>query len=654
MENLTPFGPGWFEGSGGSSITQQLVKNVYIEPGKRFDRRMERKIKETVIALELKRDYSDDQILEWYLNQIYYGNFAYGVEAAAQRYFGVSAKDLTLAQAAMLAGIPQAPGRYTPVLPDNLERAKVRQQEVLDLMVKHGYITQAEVEAAAAEELTYSTPSFYIKAPHFVFYVRDQVRKMCEKGMFNAPGSLSCEKVVFQGGLRITTSVDMGLQRIGEEVVEEIISQKEGTFGGHNGALVALSTGTGEILAYVGSRDFFRDDIQGQVDIVSAPRSHGSSMKPFTYLTAFEQGWVPSTIVRDAPLKLDVGGYQRAVNNWNFAHLGNITVRKALSESVNVAAVNTVMEVGVTQFQNTAHRMGITDLRRNDCGPTITLGSCEVKMLDQAYAYSVLANNGKMFGMPTVENLPDGFRELDPASVLRIEDANGKVLYEFEKPEERQVVKAEHAYMITDILSKEAIRWSQLTFGRPAASKTGTSEDFRDNVLLGYTPGPDGLVVDVWMGNADNTPMANNAFSSAGAGPIWKTFMERAHEYLKIPKNEFEAPDSIVTVRCGGRTEVFAEGEQPTKPGVCRAPRPASSGPEPNPKPTPTPSVPRFPTRTIPTPTAAPEPTPTPVSMPEPSPTPIPTEAPEVSPTSTPEATPADGGGGDADARGSG
>jgi membrane peptidoglycan carboxypeptidase len=342
------------------------------------------------------------------------------------------------------------------------------------------------------------------------------------------------------------------------------------------------------------------------------------------------------------------------VNNWNLAHLGNITVRKALSESVNVAAVNTVMEVGVTQFQNTAHRMGITDLRRNDCGPTITLGSCEVKMLDQAYAYSVLANNGKMFGMPTVENLPDGFRELDPASVLRIEDANGKVLYEFEKPEERQVVKAEHAYMVTDILSKEAIRWSQLTFGWPAASKTGTSEDFRDNVLLGYTPGPDGLVVDVWMGNADNTPMANNAFSSAGAGPIWKTFMERAHEYLKIPKNEFEAPDSIVTVRCGGRMEVFAEGEQPTKPGVCRAPGPASSGPKPKPKPTPTPSVPRFPTRTIPTPTAAPEPTPTPVSMPEPSPTPIPTEAPEVSPTSTPEATPADGGGGDADARGSG
>jgi membrane peptidoglycan carboxypeptidase len=642
-ENLTPFGPGFFEGSGGSSITQQLVKNVYIEPEKRFDRRIERKIKETVIALELKRDHSDDQILEWYLNTIDYANFAFGVEAAAQRYFGVAAKDLTLAEAAMLAGIPQAPGDYTPVIPDNLKRAKARQREVLNLMVKHGYITQPEADEAAAEELTYSTSSFYIRAPHFVFYAQDQVRKMCEKGMFRPPGGLSCEKVVYQGGLRITTSVDMGLQRRGEEIVEGIISEKEETFGGHNGALVALRAGTGEILAYVGSRDYFRDDIEGQVDIVSASRSHGSSMKPFTYLTAFEQGWVPSTIVRDAPLKLDVGGYQHVVNNWNFTHLGSITVRKALSQSVNVPAVNTVMEVGITEYQRMAHRIGITDLQRNDCGPTITLGSCEVKMLDQAYAYSVLANNGKMYGAPTVEDLPDGHRELDPVSVLRIEEANGNVLYEFEEPEERQVVSAEHAYMVTDILSKDAISWSRLTFGWPAASKTGTSEDFRDNVVLGYSPGPDGLVVDVWMGNADNTPMANNAFSSAGAGPMWSAFMAAAHEYLEIPKAQFEVPDTIATAKCDGRTEVFVEGEEPTKPGTCRTPKDDDDG-----EPTPTPKMPKFPTRTISTPSPTPEPTPTPTPMvePEPSatPAPVPTEAPEGSPTPTPEATPEDEG----------
>lgn len=630
MENLTPFGPGWFEGSGGSSITQQLVKNVYIDAEDRFDRRVERKVKETVIAVELKRKYSDDQILEWYLNTIDYANQSFGVQAASQRYFGVSAKDLTLAQAAMLAGIPQAPGDYTPVLSDNQKRAKARQREVLNLMVRHDYITQHEANVAASEELVYETPEFFIRAPHFVSdYLPDRVQKMCEHGMFDTPGSLPCDKVVYQGGLRITTTLDMGLQRIGEGIVESIISDNESRFGGHDGAITALRNGTGEILAYVGSRDFFREDIDGQVDIISADRSHGSTMKPFTYLTAFQQGWVPSTIVRDAPLKLDVGGRQRAVNNWNFSHMGNITVRKALSESVNVPAVNTVMEVGIPEYQATAHALGITGLQRNDCGPTITLGACEIKMIDQAYAFSTLANNGNMRGIPSTENLPDGFRPLDPVAVLKIEDSEGNVLYEFKEPEEEQVVKAEHAYMVTDILSNEAIRWSSLTFGWDAASKTGTSEDFRDNVVVGYSAGPEGIAVNAWMGNADNTPMAENAFSSAGVGPMWRTFMAEAHEYLKIPKAEFEPPDTIVTSRCGGRMEVFVKDEAPTKPGVCKAPKPSNA-----PKPTPTPKVPTFPTRE----TATPTPTPEPERPPDPTPTPTP--APESTPVPEPTATP--------------
>ena len=622
VENVTPFGPGWFEGSGGSSITQQLVKNVYIPRDERGlpPHTIERKIKETVIAVELKRRYSDDQILEWYLNTISYANQAFGVEAASQRYFGVAAKDLTLAQSAMLAGIPQAPARYTPVLPDNLKRAKARQKEVLDIMVKHDYVSREEADAAFAEELVYAESTFPIKAPHFVLnYVPDAIRGMCEKGLFDPPGDVSCDKVVFQGGLRITTTIDMGLQRIGEEIIEDVISRKERAFGGHDGALVALRTGTGEILTYVGSRDFFREDIDGQVDIVSALRSHGSSMKPYTYLTAFEQGWVPSTIVRDAPLKLDVGGYQRAVNNWNFSHMGNITIRKALSQSVNVPAVNTVMEVGIGEYQKTVHRLGITDITRTDCGPTITLGSCEVKMIDQAYAYSVFSNNGKMYGIPSALDLPEGFRELDPAAVLKIQDSEGKMLYEYKKPEERQVVKAEHAYMVADILSKQAIQWSRLTFGWPAASKTGTSEDYRDNVVMGFTPGPDGIVVDVWMGNADNTAMANGAFSSAGAGPMWQAFMERAHEYLQIPKNEFTVPDGIVTVKCGGRTELFVEGEAPTKPGACRAPSSGSGSGSRGSKPTPAPQVPTFDPRFFPSPTPTEEalPTETPVSTPD-------------------------------------
>ena len=594
-------GEGFGEGSGGSSITQQLVKNVYLSPEERFDRKIERKIKETVIALELKRDYDDDQILEWYLNQIPYGNFAFGAEAAAQRYFGKSARELTLAEAAMLAGIPQAPGLYTPVLPENRERAKARQIEVLDLMLKHTddieeivRVTRQEIEAAKEEELRFVESKFEIEAPHFVLYVEDQVTRMCEEGRFDPPEGISCEKVVGQGGLRITTSLDMGLQRIGERTVEEMISATEERYGGHNGALVAIRPDAGEILAYVGSRDFFREEIDGQVDIVTSPRSHGSTMKVFTYLTAFQQGWVPSTIVRDAPLER--GG--TLVNNWNFSHLGNITVRRALSQSVNIPAVTTVEEVGIDAMRSLAYRMGITDQRLNDCTWSITLGACEVKLLDMAYAYSVVANNGVMKGQPTLEELPDGFRELDPIAVLKIEDADGKVIYQYSTPEERRILDAAYAYMITDVLSKDAISWSGLTIDRPAVAKTGTSERFRDGVVLGYTLD---LTVGVWMGNADDTPMAEGTFSSAGTGPMWRSFMLEAHAYLQLPPRSFERPSNVVTSQCSDREErqeVFVLDVRPTKPGACRLP-----GED---------TVPRFPLRPTPTPT----PTPTPIFTP--------------------------------------
>ncbi|MBI2913292.1 MAG: transglycosylase domain-containing protein, partial [Chloroflexi bacterium] len=588
---------------------------------------VQRKIKETVIALELKRKYSDDQILEWYLNQVYYGNFAYGAEAAAERYFGKHANELTLAEAAMLAGVPQAPAHYTPVLAGNQAAAKVRQGEVLDLMLKHSkeieeipwvkaagiQVTPEMVEAARGEELHILQPNFEINAPHFVFYVQDQVTRMCEKGLFSPPADIPCDKVVYQGGLRIVTSLDMGLQGIGEQTVEDVIGANEERYLGHDGALVAMRPGTGEVLAYVGSRDYFREDIQGQVDIATSLKSHGSTMKVFTYLTAFEKGWVPSTIVRDEPLELDVGSYKRAINNWNYSHLGNITIRKALSESVNVAAVNTVMEVGIDEMRSMAHRLGITDLTRNDCGPTITLGSCEVKLLDMAFAYSTVANNGVMKGRPTVEDLPDGFRQLDPVSILKIEDAGGNLIYQYSAPEEKKVVDPAYAYMITDILSNNAIQWSRLTIDRPGASKTGTSEDFRDNVVMGYTPD---LTVGVWMGNADNTPMASGTFSSAGTGPMWKRFMQEALDYLGVPPRPFDKPDDVVTAECGGRQEVFVKDAKPTKPGACRAPNLSGS-------PTPSPSVPKFPPRAVsPTPTATPSPSPSPSPTGEPSATP--------------------------------
>lgn len=632
-ENLTPFGPGFLAGSGGSSITQQLARNIYIDPSERFDRRIQRKLKETVIALELKHKYDDNQILEWYLNQISYGD-VYGAQAAAIRYFGKSAKDLTLAEAALLAGLPQAPGLYTPAVPENRERAKARQMEVLDLMIKHLdeinripdpkdpskpllHLTADDINAARDEPLNYVEASLDIKAPHFVFYVEDQVKKMCTRGLFEPPGGLPCNKVVERGGLRITTSLDLGLQQIAEQTVEEQIAANEERYGGHDGSLVAIRPGTGEILAYVGSRNYFRADIAGEVDIARSLQSHGSTMKVFTYLTAFEKGWVPSTLVQDEPLYLDVGGQKKQVNNWNFSHMGNITVRKALSESVNTAAVRTVMEVGIDDMRNTAHRLGITDLRQSDCGPTITLGACEVQLLDMTFAFATLANNGVMKGRPTVEDLPEGYRELDPVAVLKIEDASGNVLYQYSAPEERQVFDPAYVYMITDILSKDAINWSRLTIDRPAATKTGTSEEFRDGVVMGYTPD---LAVGVWMGNADNTPMAPGTFSSAGSGPMWKRFTQAALDYLQLPPRPFDVPSSIVTADCGGKKEVFKAGERPSKPGACRAPALSPTpGPEQTPEPTPKPPV--FPVRT---------------GSPAPSPTPEATEAPAVTPTPRP------------------
>jgi membrane peptidoglycan carboxypeptidase len=617
-ENLTPFGPGFLEGSGGSSITQQLARNVYIyeDRSSRGRTGVERKIKETVIALELKKNYSDDQILEWYLNQIFYGKNASGAEAASQQLFGKPASELTLAEAALLAGLPQAPGDYDPTDPNKAPLAKARQNQVLDLMLEHLdevnsiptngdedtpllTVTPAEIQAARDEPLNFVSTSIEILAPHWVFYIEDQVEKMCEAGLFDAPGGIPCDKVVRQGGLRITTTLDLGLNAIAEQIIDEELSASEDIYGGHNGALVAIQPETGEILAYVGSRDYNNVEIDGQVDIASSLQSHGSTMKMFTYLKAFEDGWVPSTYVEDKKLVLDVGGQPKEVNNWNFSFKGRITLRTGFSESINTTAVRTLMDVGEDRMRELAHRIGITDLRQGDCGPTITLGACEVKLVDQTFAYATIANNGSMIGRPTSEDLPTGYRELDQVSVLSITDTDGNPVYEFTEPEKIQVVDPAYAYMVTDVLSRDAISWSRLTIDRPAASKTGTSEEFRDGVLMGYTPD---LAVGVWMGNADNTPMAPGTFSSVGSGPIWRRFMTEAHSYLNLPPRPFQVPDSILEAKCSGRTEVFKKNTPVVKNGACRGPSEDGTA-------TPTPRGPVFPTNT-PTPTPTPEPTP--------------------------------------------
>jgi membrane peptidoglycan carboxypeptidase len=633
MENLTPFGPGWFEGSGGSSITQQLVKNVYIPEAQRQERSIGRKIKEVILALELKRDYSDDQILEWYLNQIFYGNFAIGAEAASYRYFGKPARDLTLGEAAMLAGIPQAPGDYTPVIEENRPAAIERQHHVLDLMVSHsdelqrqGYsgITQEQAEAAKAEVLSFANASFPILAPHFVFYVKDTVAKMCERGMLQVPEDTDCQTLITRGGLRIYTTLDLPLQQEAEAIIEETIAANENRFNGHNAASVVMVPATGEILAMVGSRDYFREDIAGEVNVTTSERSPGSTIKMFTYLTAFLQGWTPASIVRDEPIdiKSEAG---RPIQNWNFKFMGPITVRKALSESVNIAAVRTILSVGIENVIDTAHKLGITSL--NDpgrYGPALTIGGGEVRLLDLTYAYSVIAQNGSMRGMPSVEDLPNGYRQLDPVPILRIENSLGVPLFEYKQADAIQVVPAPYAYLITDILSKSGIQWTGLTISRTAAAKTGTSENFKDALVVGYTPD---RVVGVWMGNSDGTPMAEGTFSFAGAGPIWKQIMEAAHEGVEV--HEFTVPEGVVFKPCAGRNEAFVEGTECTY-YVPPAPE-GTPAPTPGVRPTPPSGTP-----------GAPDETPPPEEPQNGQPTPVATEAPaepggpEVPPKPTP------------------
>jgi len=623
VENLTPFGPGFLQGSGGSSITQQLVKNVYIPEKERSQRSIGRKIKEVVMALELKRRYGDDQILGWYLNQVYYGNFAYGAEAASWRYFGKPAKDLTLAEAAMLAGMPQAPGDYTPAIPENRPKAFERQHYVLDLMAEHGYITQEQAEEAKKEELSFEEGSFPIRAPHFVFYVKDVLTKMCQKGMLELPEDTDCLNLVYRGGLRVTTSLDLVLQQTGEDIVEEKISASEGRSLGHNAAAVVIEPATGEILAMVGSRDYFREDIDGQVNITTSERSPGSSVKVYTYLTAFLQGWTPATIVRDEPIDIKSAS-GKPIQNWNYAFKGPVTVRTALAESINIPAVRTILAVGIPNVIDTAHKMGITSLNDPDrYGPALTIGGGEVKLLDHTYAFSVLANNGLMVGMPTVEDLPSGYRRLDPVAVLKVENALGTVLYEYGGADALQVVPAPYAYLITDILSKSAIQWAGLTISRPAATKTGTSEDFRDNLVMGYSPD---RAVGIWMGNADNTPMAENTFSAAGAGPIWRALMEAAHE--GIEPHDFVVPEGVVFMNCAGRSEAFVEGSK------CSyvQPKPAPT-PTPTPAPSATPGAASTGVPSTPKPTAAASPAATPVATPVSTPQPQPTAAPTPQPT---------------------
>jgi len=561
IEN-TPFRKGWLEGTGGSSISQQLAKNLFIPPAERVERTIDRKLKESAIAIELNRQFSKEQILEWYLNSISYGGVYIGVEAASEGYFGKPASELTLAEAAMLAGIPQQPSAYSPV--SNFETAKARQHEVLGLMVEHGAITQAEADAARAEEIhVIETPAVGVQAPHFVFGpVAEEIERRFGP------------KALYEGGLDITTTIDLPLQQEAQRILEQWITQYENLAGGHNGALYALDPDTGQVLVYLGSRDYFRDDIGGKNDMNQALRSPGSTLKPFTYLTAFEKGWSTETGVLDVPLTLKdgfTGNPYEVRNPIKNSYQGVISVAGALGNSLNVPAVNTILFTGVDEVVTTLRKAGFTtvDPRPNFYGPALTVGGVDVTLSDLVYGYSVLATGGVRRGVDSAVDRTEPDRQVDPAAILKVTDStSGEVLYEYTQPTEERVWPESFPYLITSIISDGSNRCIvfgcgalSLT-GRPAAVKTGTSEPFIDQPDLigdtwavGYTPH---LVAGTWFGNSDNAPM-ENIYSTTVSYQIWHDFMLYASDYLQLPPDPFVRPESVVE-----RTVCFPSGKLAT------------------------------------------------------------------------------------------
>ncbi|MXZ46047.1 MAG: hypothetical protein F4Z08_03485 [Chloroflexi bacterium] len=544
VENLSPFGgTDFFEGSGGSSITQQLAKNVYIPKEERTQRTVERKLKEAAIALELTERYTKDQILEWYLNSISYGGIYVGIEAAAEGYFGKQASELTLAEAALLAGIPASPARYNPLTNEPI--AIARQHEVLGLMVRHGVISEVEAARARGTELEFKANRFDIEAPHFVLgRIADEISQRFG------------ERALYEDGLEVVTTLDLTLQREAERILEEKIAEFEESSDGHNGAFYALDPHSGQILVYVGSRDYFREDIEGRNDNVISLNSPGSTLKPFTYMTAFMQGWSTGAGILDTPTKIidpATGDFFEPENpSKNF--VGAISAADALGNSLNVPAFKAILFAGIENTMAVYKQVGITTLDNPlGYGPSLTLGGVDVKLEDMVLAYSVLANNGVMRGQEALERYDPGERTIDPVALLRVTDADGTVLYQFEEPAERRIVGPNFSYLVTAILSDPDTQC--LTFGcgglnlpgRTSASKTGTSEPFEDSDEIGdtwafgYTPD---LVAGVWAGNADNSPMVNIT-STRISWRSWRDFMSFAHDHLGIAPATFENPGGV-------------------------------------------------------------------------------------------------------------
>lgn len=544
---------------GGSTITQQLVKTSLLT----LDRTITRKIKEVILAFATELLYPKDKILEMYLNQVPYGGTSSGVEAASQSYFGKHAKDLTLAQAALLAGLPEAPTTFSP-FGAHPELAKQRQEEVLKKMKEQGYITKKQRDAAIAAPLNYEKVSSNIKAPHFVLYVKEL---LVEK---------YGERVVEEGGLKVKTSLDISMQDFAQDTVASEVAKLKNFHVG-NGAALVTNPGTGEILAMVGSKNYFDTEADGNVNITDRLRQPGSSIKPINYALGLVKGYSAATPFVDKKICFPSGStVPYCPVNYDGKFHGVISMREALGSSINIPAVKMLKLNGVTDMIATASAMGIVSLTRNDpshYGLSLTLGGGEVTMLEMATAYGVFANQGY---------------RIDLHPVLKVTDSRGKVLEKYTPPPSpifgKRVLSSAVAYIMSQILLDNNARTlafgpnSELKVGnKPVSVKTGTTNDYRDNWTIGFTPS---ILVAVWVGNNDNTPMGGLVSGVTGAAPIWNTII--SHLLENQPAQWPQKPDSVIAKvvcstsgllappegtpdRCPTRLEYFVKGTEPTK-----------------------------------------------------------------------------------------
>jgi len=496
---------------GGSTITQQLARNAFLDRKKTW----RRKILEIIMAIKIEKHYSKEDILDMYLNEVPYGSNAYGIAIASETFFSKKAKDLTLDEVALLAALPNAPTYYSPY-GNHIDELVSKQQKVLDRIEKLKLIDSEKIQEAK-KTITFSKiVPFHetIDCPHFVFYVKEKLEETY--------GSDLVEK----GGLKIYTTLDYDLQKTGEKIVSEGVRNNQ-KFNAENAALVSLDPKNGQILTMIGSRNFFDEKIDGQVNVAIRARQPGSSFKPFAYAKAFEKGYEPETLIIDSPTDFgpDGSGKNYIPRNYDEKFHGLVTMRQALAMSLNVPAVKTLYLAGVNDTIELAHRLGITTLnKKNYYGLSLVLGGGEVSLLDETAGFSVFANDGKKNPV---------------TAILKIENVDGKTIFQSESKNE-VVLDPQIARKINSILSDNqsrapifGINNSLHISGKNVAAKTGTSQKFRDAWTIGYTPS---IAVGVWAGNNDNRPMHSGANGISIAAPIWRNFMFQVLERYENEK----------------------------------------------------------------------------------------------------------------------